>query len=107
MWCYLKCRVAAVRLARRIVGDRDAEDIVQSVVLALLEHRVWLAAAPGERYFMTAVRHSALRLRQYAWYRRTVLMEPVTLSIAEERRYAALRGRPATPLVVLPEEPVG
>jgi len=93
-------RPAAIRLARSIVGDADAEDCVSEVGLYLLEKREYLRSVPGPSLFYTAVRHAALRLRRSSWHRRVVKMDPRDLVIAEQ---AMVAGRSSEHRVRLPE----
>lgn len=96
---YLEHRAHAVRLAWGIVGA-EAEDVVHDVALYLLEKREYLKDAPGEAYFLTAVKHTALRRLRYAWRRCTVLLDPGDLVIVEQM---IARGVPTQDLVRLPE----
>ena len=98
---YLEHREHAVRIARRIVGA-DAEDVVHDVTLYLLEKRDYLRDAPGRGYFLTAVKHTALRRLLYAWARLVVAVDPETLVIIEQMTHLS-RGRPTETKVRLPE----
>jgi hypothetical protein len=54
-------------------------EIVGSLLAAatyLLEKREYLTAVPGKSYFLTAVKHTALRRLRYGWHRFTVFMDP-------------------------------
>lgn len=84
---WLAQRARAIRIARAIVGDADAEDVVHDVTLYLLEKRPYLKDAPGRAYFLTAVKHTALRRLLYAWSRYVVAMDPETLVLAEQAMY--------------------
>jgi hypothetical protein len=53
------------------------------VVCYLLEKREYLTAVPGKAYFLTAVKHTALRRLLYAGARYTVFMDSQALLIAE------------------------
>jgi len=98
---YQAHRAHAIRIARPIVGA-DAEDVVHSVVVYLLERRDYLTAPPGEGYFLTAVRNTALRSLLYAWARFTVFMDPDDLIVAEQMMHPTRRARPDS-MVRLPE----
>lgn len=96
---YLDQRAKAVRLAWSICGELLAEDVVHDVTVALLEKRDYLSRAPGEAYFLTAVRHGALRKLLYAWARYTVAMDPDQVVYAEQ---AMARGESSQHAVRLP-----
>lgn len=98
---YLAHGPTAVRLARRICGAADAEDILQNVTLYLLEKRDYFYVAPGATYFLKAVRHTARRVRHYAWARYRVAMDPADLVLAEQ---AMARGASSPHTVRLPTE---
>ena len=85
---YLEHRDHAVRIARGIVGA-DAEDAVHDVTAWLLEKRDYLRDAPGAAYFLTAVKHTALRRLLYAWARLVVAVDPETLVIIEAMTHPA------------------
>lgn len=99
---WLAQRARAIRIARPIVGEADAEDVVSDVVLFLLRKRVYLKAHLGPAYFLTAVRNGALRKRLYAWARYVVAMDPEDLVIAEQMTHPA-RTRTSDSTVRLPE----
>ncbi len=101
--CFVEMRGPAVRLARGIVGDAWAEDIVQETFVYLLDRRDELKAVPTLGYVLTATRHVA-----FAWKRRVVHAMAVSVATAslpefEALMYALEHGRARTPAVTLPE----
>ena len=96
VFLYLEDRERAVQIARRVVGA-DTEDVVHDVTLyLLLEKRDYLRDAPGEAYFLTAVKHTALRRLLYAWARYVVVVDPETLLLIEQMTHPARVSRPNT-----------
>lgn len=55
----------------------DAHDVVSDVVAYLFEKRPYLRQVPGPGYFLTAVRHEALKRHSLAWIRWVVPMDAV------------------------------
>jgi hypothetical protein len=102
---YVAHRARARQVARRIVGA-DAEDVVHDVTLYLLAKRDYLTAAPGAAYFLTAVKHTALRRLLSAWVRLVVAMDPEDLVTAEQVTHPARARRPAGSVRVTLPEPV-
>jgi hypothetical protein len=98
---YLEHGRKAVRIARSICGNLEAEDVVHDLTLYLLEKRDYLRFPPTANYFLRAAQHGALRKRLYAWARFTVAMDPEDLLLAE--RAMARPGRPIETRVRLPE----
>jgi hypothetical protein len=66
---YLQCYRPAVRLASRIAGARDGEDVVQATFLYLWSRRDTLRAMTNTLFFL-AVKRNAYTVRASAWARR-------------------------------------
>ena len=97
----------ALRIARRIVGYPENEDVVQDVFAYLLSKCGYLTAVPGAAYFFAAVRNTSTRRHLYGWSRFVVLMDPGNLVVAEQMTYEQRRGGRASErdLVRLPAPP--
>jgi DNA-directed RNA polymerase specialized sigma24 family protein len=96
-------RATARRLAERICGPLEGEDVVSDVVAWLLEHRDYLQSPPGVAYFFQAVTNNARRRLLYAWARYVVAMDQGDLVLAEQAMEGQRRGNGVEPLVRLPE----
>src|SRR5262245_24587956 len=81
---YADYRRDGLRVARLIVGRPLNEDVVHDVMEYFLSKRVFLRMAPGRAYFLTAVRHCALRYRQRFIGTMIVPMDPSTLALVEQ-----------------------
>jgi hypothetical protein len=100
---FVRLRAPSVRLAEGIAGRLHGEDVVSEVVTYLLEHRDFLRQPPPPRYFLTAVRNTALRRLLYAWSRYVVAMDPEDLVLAEQAMEGQRRGQASTGAARLPE----
>jgi sigma-70-like protein len=66
---YLAHGPAAVRLAARVLGKSEAQDVVHDVFVYVLEKRRYIRQVPGRAYLFTAVRHAAIRRFVRYWSR--------------------------------------
>jgi hypothetical protein len=104
--CFVEMRAPAVRVARRIVGDGWAEDVVQDVFLYVIDRRDELKMVPTLGYIATATRHVAYAWKRRAIHQASVSVDPAQLVDLEALMYALEHGRARTPEVTFPE-PVG
>ena len=90
--------------ARMIVGWPACEDVVEDVIEWALRRRSYLPRLPDTTYFVRAAKIGALRLREYAWTRRTVLFDRDGLVGIEAALVAQRLGRPYEGRIILGDE---
>jgi Sigma-70 region 2 len=96
---FVHWRPRAVRLARAIVGELWAEDVVQDAFLYFVERRDELREVPTVGYLLKAVRHRAYMWLQPLVRQRMVAVDPEELVHLEALMFALAQGRPRTPEV--------
>lgn len=82
--CYLAHGAAAVRLAARLLGPSEAQDVVHDVFVYLLERRRHLKQAPTRGYLFVAVRHASIRRWVRYWSRVTLMCRVEEYQNAEQ-----------------------